>query len=246
MILRALVVDDEAPARSRMRRLLAERADVECVGEAAHGVEALERIDALAPDVVFLDVQMPEMDGIATARAVAEDGPAIIFVTAFDQFAIKAFEVSAVDYLVKPVDRSRLAEAIDRARKRRGPAGATSNALGALRNGSLEKMAVRSGATFAVFDVANITAILARDDYAAIIVGGVEHLVDDTLERLYKRLDEAVFVRVHRSGIVSVAHVVELVREGDRKYAAKLSDGTIVPISRAHLDEIKSRLGVLG
>ncbi len=245
MILRALIVDDEAPARSRMRRLLAERTDVECIGEAAHGVEALERIDALAPDLVFLDVQMPEMNGIETAGAIADDGPAIVFVTAFDHFALKAFEVSAVDYLVKPVDRSRLADAIERVRKRRAPAGVTNDALIANGGGAPEKMAVRSGSTFAVFDVSRITALLAQGDYAAIIVGGVEHLVDETLERLHKRLNADMFVRVHRSGIVNLAHVVELVREGDRKYTAKLSDGTFVAISRAQLDDVKLRLGAL-
>lgn len=243
MTLRALIVDDEAPARSRMRRLLADHADVECVGEAAHGVEALEQIAALAPDVVFLDVQMPEMDGLATARAITDDGPVIIFVTAFDQFSLKAFEVSAVDYLVKPVDHVRLAVALDRVRKYRTPAGATNAALIAHGSKPPEKMAVRSGSKFAVFDVASITAIVARDDYAAIIVGGVEHLSDDTLDRIQKRLDPKTFVRAHRSGIVNLTHVVELVHEGDRKYTAKLSDGTLVPISRANLDDLKRRLG---
>jgi two-component system LytT family response regulator len=244
--LRVLLVDDEAPARDRLRRLLKDHPFVECVGEAVHGLDALEKIAELSPDLVFLDIQMPEMDGLAVAAAIGEGGPAIVFATAFDQHAIRAFELAAVDYLLKPITKDRLKSALERARSSRASAAAVARAVLAQLKPKSRKMAVRTGARYVVFDSERIAAIVAQDHYATILVEGRELLSDDSLDALMDRLDEELFVRVHRSAIVNTSFVQELKQEGDRKYVAILSDAarTEVPISREKLDVLKARLGI--
>jgi two-component system, LytTR family, response regulator len=248
--LRALLVDDEPPARERLKRLLRDHADVACVGEAADGVAALEAASALSPDVVFLDVQMPELDGLGVAAALGERGPSVVFATAYDAHAVRAFELAAVDYLLKPISRERLAAALERVRARRVDAPkaedlarAVLERLGEGARGP-RKMAVRCGAKYAVFDVRRVDAVLAQDHYAQIHVGKEEHLSDESLDRIMVRLDPSVFLRVHRSAILNVDAVKELEQEGERKYVAVLSSGLRVPVARDRLDEVKSRLGV--
>jgi DNA-binding LytR/AlgR family response regulator len=256
--LRVVLVDDEPPARERLRRLLRDHADVAVVGEAGDGASALDAIAALSPDAVFLDVQMPELDGLAVAAALGErdDGPSVVFATAYDAHAMKAFELAAVDYLLKPIAKERLAASLERVRKRRGSgagAGAADNAA-ELARAVLErlganrplKMAVRCGAKYDVFDVRRVTAVLAQDHYAAILVDGKELLSDESLDRIMARLDPALFLRVHRSAIVNIELVHQLEQEGERKYVAIMSDTkrTRVPIARDRLDEMKARLGV--
>jgi two-component system LytT family response regulator len=244
--LRVLVVDDEPPARERLKRLLREHADVTCVGEAGDGISALAAIEQLHPDLVLLDVQMPELDGLGVAAALAEGGPAIVFATAHEEHAVRAFELAAVDYLLKPVARERLRAALARAKERRVPpaelARAVMERLGTSRG---RKMAVRCGVKYVVFDVANVAAILAQDHYAAILVDGRELLSDESLDGIMTRLDPAAFVRVHRSAIVNVEMITELEQEGERKYVAILSDPakTRVAIARDRLDDVKRRLG---
>jgi two-component system, LytTR family, response regulator len=247
-MLRVLLVDDEAPARDRLRRLLGAHADVECIGEAGNGLEALEKIAALAPDLVFLDIQMPELDGLAVAAAIPKSGPSVVFATAFDQHAIRAFELAAVDYLLKPIAKDRLAQALERARGSgaRAPAIDVARAVLATLRPKSRKMAVRSGAKYVVFDTERIAAILARDHYSMILVDDRELLSDDPLDKLMDQLDDAQFLRVHRGAILNVGFVHELQKEGDRKYVALLADAacTQVPISREKLDELKARLGI--
>lgn len=251
--LRVLLVDDEAPARARLVRLLAAQPGVMVVGEASDGVRALEAARALAPDVVLLDIQMPELDGLAVAAALgawAEDAPSIVFVTAHDVHAVRAFELAAVDYLLKPVARERLARALDRARERRraGDArGAATSAVSALRRAGvpMERMAVRVGSRFVVFATARIRAIRAQDHYAALLVDDRELLADDSLDELELVLDPSLFVRIHRSALVNVTRILALEHEGDRKYVAVLDDGTTrLPVARERLDDVKARLGV--
>jgi two-component system LytT family response regulator len=246
-VIRALLVDDEPPARDRLRRLLGEHADVTCVGEAGDGVAALERIAAQRPDVVFLDVQMPELDGLGVAASLTgPDGPAVVFVTAYDQHALRAFELAAVDYLLKPLRKERLAAALDRVRRRSSPGAADARAVLGKMTQPQRRMAVRSGAKYVVFDTERVAAVLAQDHYAALLVDGRELLSDDSLDKLGERLDPARFLRVHRSAIVNLEFVRELQQEGDRKYVAVLSDpaSTRVPIARDRLDEVKAHLGV--
>jgi two-component system LytT family response regulator len=242
--LRALIVDDEPPARARLARLLRDHAEVAIVGEAGDGVSALAAIAETKPDVVFLDVQMPELDGLAVAAAI--EGPAVVFATAYEEHAIRAFELAAVDYLLKPIAKDRLGAALERVKKRSAPSPAdvARAVLEKLSSDRPRKMAVKCGAKYSVFDVRRVACVLAQDHYAAIYVDGKELLSDEPLDRIMTRLDKAIFLRVHRSAIVNIEQVKELEAEGERKYVAILTTGTRVPISRDHLDEVKSRLGV--
>ena len=246
-MLRCLIVDDEAPARQRLRRLLEELGGVEILGEAADGVAALERIAELSPDLVLLDVAMPELDGLGVAAALPPGRPAVVFITAFDEHAVKAFELAAADYLVKPVRPERLAAALERVRARTPPRADLAAVLARLDQGRpARRMAVRSGARFVVFDPERVCAILARDHYSAVLVDGKELLADDPLDTLGQRFDARQFLRVHRSAIVNLAFLKELQHEGDRRYVAVLMDaaGTRVPISRERLPAVKAALGV--
>jgi DNA-binding LytR/AlgR family response regulator len=252
--LRCFIADDEVLARQRLRRLLASMPDVEVVGEAGDGVAVLERLATCPVDVLLLDIQMPELDGLAVAAELASaeaPGPAVIFVTAYDEHALAAFDVSALDYLVKPVSAERLAQALSRARRARESSGrALASELAALvsRLGSPEarRMAVRCGAKLIVFDPARVYAILARDDYSGILTDKGELLADDSLDQLARRFDGRQFLRVHRSAIINLALLRELVHEGDRRYVAVLADAaaTRVPVSRDRLPPLKTALGL--
>jgi DNA-binding LytR/AlgR family response regulator len=242
--LSCLIVDDEAPARQRMRRLLEANQGVTVVGEAENGLVALEEIARLRPQVVFLDIDMPELDGLGVAAALAAPAPKIVFVTAYDEHALKAFELAAVDYLVKPVQKERLVTTLDKLR-----AGAKGPELGAI-VGALgrrpRRMAVRCGAKFVVFDPEQVCAIVSKDDYSAILVDDKELLADDSLDELARRLDSPQLLRVHRGAIVNLGFLRELVNEGDRRYVAVLADaaGTRVQVSRERLPALKAALGL--
>lgn len=244
--MRVLVVDDEAPARRRMLRMLAEIDDVEVVGEAADGVEAREAIVRLRPDVVLLDVQMPELDGLALARGGTM--PQIVFVTAHAEHAIAAFELAAVDYLLKPVERERLRRAIDRVRERLGRDGlGDAAALGELLRAARQRepaprLSARDGARTRLFDVADITRLCAQDKYVVLQHGGREYLLDESLAELEERLAPHGFVRVHRSELVNLAAVVAIVGEGSAA-RAELRDGQSAAVSRRELPALRRRLG---
>jgi two-component system, LytTR family, response regulator len=249
-MMRCLIAEDEAPARQRLKRLLADVEDVSVVGEAADGVSALEQVSALQPDLLLLDIQMPELDGLAVASALVESGPAIIFVTAYDEHALRAFELSAIDYLVKPVSRERLAAALGKARQMRGGSSAFAPALEALAQ-RLEaarprRMAVRCGAKYVVFDPATVFGIVSKDHYSALLLDHHELLADEPLEQLARRFDPSQFVRVHRSAVINLACLRELVHEGDRRYVAVLTDrsATRVAVSRERLPALKAALGL--
>jgi DNA-binding LytR/AlgR family response regulator len=251
--LRAILVDDEKPARARLARMLAQFPEIEIVGEAQDGVAALELIDNVKPEVIFLDIEMPELDGLGVARSLGQDGPAIVFVTAYDEYALKAFDMNTVDYLVKPVAEGRLEVTIQKLLKRRGhlitPTNSAQNlevVLKQLNVNRSAKFAVRSGAKFVICDPQKISAIIAKDHYSAILMDGRELLSDDTLEEFEKKLNGGRFIRVHRSAMINLDYLHELEREGDRKYVAILSqpEKTRVPISRERLDEVKSKLGL--
>jgi DNA-binding LytR/AlgR family response regulator len=247
--IRVLIVDDEAPARKRLARMLAAHPEIKLVGEAANGVAALESQRELLPDLIFLDIEMPEMNGIDVARNLQPDGPPIIFVTAYDEYALKAFEANAMDYLLKPVETARLEVAIERAKKLiSGKSQALRPEFFKTMNSEArpKRLAIRSGAKFVVFDPQQISAILAKDHYSAFIVNGRELLSDDPLDLVEARLDGAVFVRVHRSSIINLNYLAELEREGDRKFTAVLSDSakTRVAVSREQLPLLKKTLGI--
>jgi len=283
--LRVLLVDDEAPARSLLREYLSAHGDVELVGECANGFEAVKAIAESRPDLVFLDVQMPKLDGFevlellepdpreAARTAQAPHGPigartgvpAVIFCTAYDEYALRAFEVHAVDYLLKPFGRERLAAALDRARERlalaaaRGgsPAGEAATApaaqpspsggaLAAAARGPdrhAERIVVRDGAQVHVIPVERVDYIEAQDDYVAIHESGKTHLKHQALAELAEALDASQFVRVHRSYVANVERIarIELLAKDQR--VAVLRDGRQLPVSRSGHERLKELLG---
>ena len=221
-MMRVMIVDDETPARSRLSRKLSAHHDVTIVGEAINGVEALEKAEALQPDILFLDIEMPELDGLGVAQSLNGKGPMIVFVTAYDEFALKAFEACAVDYLVKPVSETRLTGTLDRLR--RLSAGLKPDIRKLLdllpKHRVPRRTAIRCGAKYVVIDPSRITAIVARDHYAAVLIDGRELLVEDSLDKLAERFQGVGLLRAHRSALINLAHLLELQHEGDRKYLA--------------------------
>lgn len=242
--MKVLVVDDEAPARRRLLRMLSAISDVEVVGEAADGVEARTKIDALGPDLLLLDIQMPELDGLSLARTPSM--PAVIFTTAHAEHAVVAFELAAVDYLLKPIERDRLERAIERARLSIPRLGGPD--LGDVLNSAKDRdavprLAARDGTRVRLFDVAAITRLIAQDKYVVLEHEGREYLLDDSLAVLEPRLAPFGFVRTHRAALVNLAAVVAIV--GDAGAAkVELRDGSSAPVSRRELPVLRRRLGL--
>ena len=250
MPLRILIVDDEPLARGKLRSLLAKETDLEVVGEAKDGRSALDAIAKLTPDLVFLDVQMPELDGFGVLAQLPPDArPAVVFVTAHDQFALKAFEVHALDYLLKPFDRERLQKSLARARQQlAAPSGPTElqNQLSALLAGmkqptaatAPDRIAVKSSGRIFFVNTAEIDWVEAADNYVKLHAARAEHLMRETLSSIEQRLAGAGFVRISRSVIVHPRVVRELqpLFHGDQ--AVLLKDGTRLTLSRTHRDAL--------
>jgi len=225
--MRALIVDDEAPARHKLRRMLAAFADVEVVGEASDGSAALELAAQLKPDVMFLDVQMPEVDGFDVAASLPDDGPALVFVTAFDRYALQAFDTHASDYLLKPVEPERLERAIQRLRT-----SARSGARTSAGSPPTQLLIVDRGATHVV-RCADIEWLQAADNYVNVHLKDRTLLMRRTLESLLNDLAPA-FVRTHRSSAVALSSVQALRPRGKSDAVVVLQSGTEVPCSRQH------------
>lgn len=246
--IRAVIVDDEPLARRGIRQLLAPHTDIEVAGEARNGREAVRMLEALAPDLVFLDVQMPELDGFAVLRRLRPDRwPAVVFVTAHDAFAVRAFEAHALDYLVKPVHEARFEQALARVRERMrsDEALALSQRLSTLLADGFDPLPpiaaprpLAIGATGGglIFDPSEIAWIEADDYYAAVHARGKRHLVRESLASLQRRLDPAHFVRVHRRAIVNLAQVRGL--QSGEDGGVLLRDGTVVPLSRRRREQV--------
>jgi two-component system LytT family response regulator len=243
--IRVVIADDEPIARRGIRQLLAAYDDIEIAAEARNGKEAVRLLKSLLPDLVFLDVQMPELDGFAALRQLDESNlPAVIFVTAYDTFAVRAFETHAVDYLVKPISETRFRDALARARERLR----SLQALGLSRRFSmpdgaldmhcpspiaaLRRLIIGTSSGDLIVDVAEITWIEADDYYAAVHAAGRRHLVRESLASLEKRLDSSQFVRVHWSAIVNLAHVRTIHPGVNTEPALVLHDGTQLQLSR--------------
>ncbi|MBN8494895.1 MAG: response regulator transcription factor [Burkholderiales bacterium] len=224
--MRLLIVDDEPPARARLKRLLAAHADVQVVDEAADGLQALALVESLRPDALLLDVQMPELGGLDVAASlpdVAEGGPAVVFVTAFDAYALPAFDAAAVDYLLKPVDPARLARAIERLRLRR-PSATTRPAA--------ERLVVSERGRLQVIDCRALLWLQAADNYVELHTADRMHLLRRTLDGLLADLGPG-FVRIHRSRAVALAAVsrVEAAERGNA--TVHLRNGAALACSRA-------------
>ena len=254
MKIRVLVVDDEPLARERVRKLLANEPEVECVGECADGTAAVEAIRQHAPDLVFLDVQMPELDGFGVlAQVSGETMPAVVFTTAHDRFALQAFEVHAVDYLLKPFDKGRFAIALRRAidQVRRRQSGDLSQRLTALladvrpepKSKYLQRVAVKSSGRVVFVKVDDIDWIEAADNYVSLHVGAEQHLHRETMSALEGQLAPDKFMRISRSTIVNMDRIKELQPLFHGEYAVVLRSGAKLTLSRSYRDKLDQLMG---
>jgi two-component system, LytTR family, response regulator len=257
MELRAVLVDDEELARDELGYLLGQVGGVEVIGQAGNGPEALTTIDRLRPDVVFLDVQMPGLTGFEVARRLLEGASSshIIFVTAYDQHAIEAFEVNAVDYLLKPVDQSRLEVAVERARRRIAtdrPIDGVNNAelekivqLVAERQSRRERLAIKVGERFLLVQAEEIIYASLADEGITVVTGQYAGTSSyRTLDELHERLDPTVFWRVHRSHLVNINKIKEIVPWFSRNYILRMKDekSTEIPVSRLQTRRLRDYL----
>ncbi len=243
MKIRTLIVDDESLARDRLRQLLQPAAEIELIGECADGQEALTAIEQKKPDLVFLDIQMPELDGFDVLEAIQiRPWPVIVFVTAYDKFAVRAFEVHAVDYLLKPFDRERfqqaLARAIEQVRHRAGAGQQERQAalLADVKPASrpAERLAVKSSGRVVLVKVAEMDWVQAAHNYVELHANTQTHLLRETLGALEQRLPPEKFVRISRSIIVNIERVKELQPLFWGEYAVVLQDGTRLTLSRRY------------
>jgi two-component system LytT family response regulator len=234
--IRALIVDDEPLARGNISVLLRLDPGIGIVSECGSGAEALEEIRRAKPDLVFLDVQMPECDGVDVLEMLGKDlPPAVVFVTAYDQHALRAFEAGALDYLLKPFDNARFALALDRAKDR----------IAHDRNlPRTERLAVKSAGRISFVKIPEIDWIEAEDYYACLHVGTKTHLLRRSLSEFERELDPTVFCRIHRSTIVNLDRVDGLRLSVDGEYEVLLQSGTRLRLSRRYRKQLQSRLGV--
>jgi two-component system LytT family response regulator len=245
MTLRVFVADDEAVARRRIRRYLGADAGVIVVGESADGVSAVDAIRTLAPDVVFLDVQMPELDGFGVLQALAPAPlPAVVFVTAFDRYALQAFDLHAIDYLLKPFTRERFDLALSRAKarlERRDGDAALAALLHEVRDRPryATRVAVRRADRLVVVEWADVDWIEAADNYVALHAGSNEYLLRGTLTALEQDLDPRQFVRIHRSTIVRIDRIAELYPESHGDFTVRLRSGQNLALSRTFRDRVE-------
>ncbi len=246
MRLKIAIVDDEDLARAVVREYLADLPDVEVVAECANGFEAVKAVSELQPDLLILDVQMPKLNGFEVLELVGRD-VAVVFVTAYDQYAIRAFEVHAVDYLLKPFGAERLAAAIDRVRERlgRGEQLPVHDLTAAAQpaQGHTRRVLVRDGSRVHVLPVEKIEYVQAQDDYVCLRCEGKEYLKEQTLGELETSLDPAKFVRIHRSYLLNLDRLARVELDERENRVATLHDGRRLPISRAGYTRLSELLG---
>ncbi|HJU43924.1 MAG TPA: response regulator [Vicinamibacterales bacterium] len=246
-MIRTLLIDDEQPARERLKQLLAAHADVDIVGEAEDGVQAAEKISELAPDLVFLDIQMPGASGLDVAASLGQPRPAVIFCTAFDQYAVDAFELSALDYLLKPVNRARLAAALDRVRAA-APATSPANHDRAIEqlthaNGMAPtRFLARRGARFLVVPVAEVVAFTFAEGITHLLTANEQLTMQPTLAALARRLDANQFFQVSRTAIVRLDAVKEAKPFTDGTGEIVLANGQTMIVARRRWRELLDRL----
>ncbi len=237
--IRVLIVDDEPLARSNVAVLLRKDPEIEIIGECASGAEAIGEIRVAKPDLLFLDVQMPECDGFDVLEMLGHDLPiAVIFVTAYDQYALRAFEAGALDYLLKPFDNARFELALTRAKQRIRDASRGEN-----RTRRPERVVVKSAGEVCFVKISDIDWIEAADYYACLHVGPRSHLLRRSLSELESELDPNRFCRVHRSGIVNLDRVRSLRLHEDGEYEVLLETGARVRLSRRYRKPLEERLG---
>jgi two-component system, LytTR family, response regulator len=246
--MRILIADDEQPARERLKRLLADIEGVELIGEAEDGPQAVELIERERPDLVLLDIQMPGLDGFGVVEAL-EEPPPIVFVTAYDEYAIRAFEVNALDYLLKPISRERLEQAIRRAHEAQAAGQDLTSRLAPLleslagQGHYLTRLAVRDKNRIRVLDADAVDWIGVEDEQTFVHVGSEAYLIRRTLADLEMRLDPARFFRAHRSAIVNLDRVKEIIPWFKGSHKLRLTTGAEVELSRAQARALRKVLG---
>jgi two-component system LytT family response regulator len=237
MSLRTLLVDDEELSRQLLREYLAEQADVEIIGECANGFDAVKAIQEMQPDLVFLDVQMPKLDGFEVLELIQTDA-AIVFVTAYDQYATKAFDAAAVDYLLKPFDEARFQTALNRVRRRVAENAGSRVDASQLKSAAkvpgqfAERIVVKDGTRVHIIQVKQLDFVEAQEDYIAIHSGGKTFLKQQTISSLEESLDPLQYIRIHRSYIVSLEQVSKIEPYTRDSRIAVLKTGAQVPVSR--------------
>ena len=241
----AVIVDDEALARSLVRQLLAAHPDIRVLAECANGFDAVRAVAETKPDVLFLDVQMPQLDGLEVLELIDRDDagrPAVVFVTAYDQYALKAFDANAVDYLLKPFDQIRFDRALERARARLAAGGVPPALPLGPRSAPLSRVVVKDGVTVTVLPVGKIDYVKAEDDYVLLFSGGRNHIKKQTLASLEDALPREQFVRIHRSYLLAVDRLARVEGSGTGASTAVLTDGARLPVSRAGAQRLRALL----
>jgi two-component system LytT family response regulator len=246
MHIRTIIVDDEGLARKRLRKLLQKyQSELEIIAEAQNGEEAVEKISALRPEVIFLDVQMPGYDGFEVVRRLRTK-PFIVFVTAYNEYALKAFEENSVDYLLKPIEQKRLDKAVEKLRRLFDSSKLQFNEniermLSQLVSPSLQRMKVKIGEKILLLDLSDVVYFEAKDKYTFLHTSDREYMIDETITDLEVKLDKSNFIRIHRAIIVNVKFIRELVKWFAGRYKAKLKDKreTELIVSRRYADQIR-------
>lgn len=250
--IKVVIADDEPLARERLTSLLSAEADIELAAQARDGEEAVHAIHAHAPDLVFLDIQMPQMDGFEVVHAVGLDSmPPVIFVTAYDQHAIRAFQVRALDYLLKPFDRERFSEALERGRRQveRSETGDLGRRLLALVKDlrrdqpRSDRLVVKSGGRLFFLHAGEIDWIEAAGNYVRVHIGSTSHLLRETMTSIERRLDPEKFFRIHRCRIVNMERIQEVQPWLNGEYAVLLRTGVRLTLSRGCREKLQARLG---
>jgi len=242
--LRIVLVDDEALARSLLREYLEEYPDIEIVAECANGFEAVKAVTEQKPDLMFLDIQMPRLDGFEVLDLIGHDVH-VVFVTAYDEYAVRAFDIHAVDYLLKPFSPQRLKEALDQARTKVGKSNPSMVEIAAAarpRPTKIERVLIRDGGNVHVIPVAKIDYVEAQDDYVSYRSEGKRYLKQQTLADVEGSLDASQFVRIHRSYILNIERLAKLELYAKDSHAAILQDGTRLPVSRAGYAKLQALL----
>jgi two-component system LytT family response regulator len=241
MMFRTLLVDDEQPALDRLRRLLAEIPGIDVVGEAHDGEDAMDQIAALKPDLIFLDIQLPGCTGMEVAASIGAPSPRIVFCTAFDKYAVEAFELNAVDYLLKPVNRDRLLKAVERLRASAATATPTGD-LASRTGGAPVRFLARRGSAFRVVPVSDVLGFVSEDGLTKLVTAGQHSWMQPTLNELDARLDPRQFCRISRAAIVNLDAVREVTPQDGGQGIVTLADGTKLEVSRRRFAELTNRL----
>jgi len=247
--IKIVIIEDEAPARDLLRAYLNDEPDIEIIEECENGFEGIKAIAGHKPDLIFLDVQMPKLTGFEMLELL-DEYPHIIFTTAYDQYAIKAFELNAVDYLMKPFSKERFGKAVEKARQRISDKKSDEKTVKKLVNkvkeesGPIDRIFVKTGSRIDVIPVSEIIRIDAQDDYAEIFTNKKSYLKKETMNYLEKNLPASNFIRVHRSSIINTDFMEKIEKYGKESYLVVLKDGSRVNVSKSRIKELRNTLGI--